>query len=182
MGHKIDESVVNKDNNMINDNNTLTNDNNNITNYNDFRSFLNSIENIFYFLPITNKEIIYTTLNMKSKSSKDINNWDMTLIKLLINSIAKPLEYLFNLCLTNAEFPDNMKIAIIKTVFKANYKTQITKYRPISLLPQICNIFENIIYNRIMDFIYTNKIINYNQYGFNQYVQLQRIATKLKVA
>ena len=43
----------------------------------------------------------------------------MKLIKLLINSIAKPLEYLFNLCLINAKFPD-MKIAIIKPVCKAN--------------------------------------------------------------
>ena len=66
----------------------------------------------------------------------------MKLIKLLINSIAKPFEYLFNLCFTNAEFPDNMKIAIIKPVFKANDKTQITNYRPISLLPQISTIFK----------------------------------------
>ena len=78
---------------------------------------------------------------MKYKSSKDINNWDMKLIKLLINSIAKPLGYLFNLCLTNAEFPDNIKITIIKPVFKANDKTQITNYRSISLLPHISKIF-----------------------------------------
>ena len=71
---------------------------------------------------------------MKSKSSKDINNWDMKLIKLLINSIAKPLKYLFNLCLTNAEFTDNMKIAIIKPVFKVNDKIHITNYRPIYLV------------------------------------------------
>ena len=90
----------------------------------------------------------------------------MKLIKLLINSIAKPLEYLFNLCLANSEFPDNMKISIIKPVFKANDKKQIINYRPISLLPQISKIFEKIIYNRMMDFIYKNKIINDNQYGF----------------
>ena len=47
----------------------------------------------------------------------------MKLIKLLINYIAKPLEYLFNLCLNNVEFSDNMKIAIIKSVFKENDKT-----------------------------------------------------------
>ena len=71
MGHKINESFVN------NDNNTLTNDN-------DFRPFLDFIENSFYFLPFTNKEIINTTLNMKYKSSKYINNWDMKIIKLLL--------------------------------------------------------------------------------------------------
>ena len=111
--------------NLINDNMTSDNmTNDNITNDNDFRYFLNSIENSFYFLPITDKEIINITLNMKSKSSKDINNWDMKLIKLLINSIAKPLEYLFNLCLANSEFPDNMKISIIKPVFKQMIKNR----------------------------------------------------------
>ena len=170
VGFKINESFLNKNmtnDNLINDNMTSDNmTNDNITNDNDFRYFLNSIENSFYFLPITDKEIINITLNMKSKSSKDINNWDMKLIKLLINSIAKPLEYLFNLCLANSEFPDNMKISIIKPVFKANDKKQIINYRPISLLPQISKIFEKIIYNRMMDFIYKNKIINDNQYGF----------------
>ena len=126
VGFKINESFLNKNmtnDNLINDNMTSDNmTNDNITNDNDFRYFLNSIENSFYFLPITDKEIINITLNMKSKSSKDINNWDMKLIKLLINSIAKPLEYLFNLCLANSEFPDNMKISIIKPVFKANDK------------------------------------------------------------
>ena len=68
--------------------------------------------------------------------------------------------------MANSEFPDNIKIAIIKPVFKANDKKQIINYRPISLLPQISKIFEKIIYNRMMDFIYKNKIINDNQYGF----------------
>ena len=36
----------------------MTNGNNNKTNDNYFRFFLNSIENSFYFLPITYKEII----------------------------------------------------------------------------------------------------------------------------
>ena len=43
--------------------------------------------------------------------------------------------------------------------------TQITNYRLISLLQQITRICL-IIYNRIIDFIYTNEIINNNQYEF----------------
>ena len=70
-GHKINESFINNDNNMTNDNNTLTNDNNNITNDNDFISYLNYIKKSFYLLPITNKEIINTILNMKYKSYKE---------------------------------------------------------------------------------------------------------------
>ena len=64
----------------------------------------------------------------------------MTLIRCLINYIAKPLAYLFNVCMTNDEFPDNIKMYIIKPVFKAHDKTQITNYRPISLLSQISKV------------------------------------------
>ena len=39
-----------------------------------------------------------------------------------------------------------MNIVIIKPVCKANDKTHITNYRPISLLPQISTIFEKIMY------------------------------------
>ena len=35
----------------------------------------------FYFIPITNREIINVTNNMKSKVSMDANNYDMSLIK-----------------------------------------------------------------------------------------------------
>ena len=38
----------------------------------------------FYFIPITNSEIINVTNSMKSKVSMDVNNYDMSLIKILL--------------------------------------------------------------------------------------------------
>ena len=104
---------------------------------------------------------------MKSKNSKDINNYNMYLIKEIIYEILTPLNNLFNLCIDKSIYPDNMKDAIIKPIYKNNNIQIITNYRPMSLLLQISKIFEKIMYNnRLSNFIHKNNIINNNQYGF----------------
>ena len=57
-----------------------------------------------------------------------------------------PLNNLFNLCIDKSIYPNNMKDAIIKPIYKNNNNKLITNYRPIYLLPQISKIFEKIIY------------------------------------
>ena len=131
-----------------------------------FKQFLTNYSKSFYFLPITNNEIINVADSMKSKNSKDINNYNMYLIKEIIYEILIPLNHLFNLCIDKSIYPDNMKDAIIKPIYKNNNIQLITNYRPISLLPQISKIFEKIIYSRLSNFIHKNNIINNNQYGF----------------
>ena len=93
------------------------------------------------------------TKDIKSKRSLDINNHDMTLIKDSIQYILEPLKKIFNLSIQTYTFPDNMKIAIIKPLYKTNDKQQVSNYRPISLLLQISNIFEKIIFNRLSKYI-----------------------------
>ena len=88
---------------------------------------------------------------MKSKNSKDINNYNMYLIKEIIYEILTPLNHLFNLGINKSIYPDNMKNAIIKQIYKNINIQLITNYRPISLLPQISIIFEKIIH-RLIDY------------------------------
>ena len=111
-----------------------------------------------YFLPIDNDEIIKVTKDIDSKRSCNINNHEMTLIKYIIQYILEPLKTIFNLKIQTNIFPENMKIAIIKPLYKYNYKQLIFNYRPISQLPQISKIFEKIIYN-ILPNIYLNILL-----------------------
>ena len=171
----------------------INNSINNI-NKNDFKEFVSNNFNSFYFLPIDNDEIIKVTKDSKSKRSLDINNHDMTLIKDIIQYILEPLKKIFNLSIQTNTFPDNMKIAIIKPLYKTNDKQQISNYRPISLLPQISKIFEKIIFNRLSKYIFKHNIINKNQYGFvprsnttlsllnMQYFILHKLSPKKKLA
>ena len=72
-----------------------------------------------------------------STNSKDINNCNLYLIKEIIYEILIPLNNLFNLCIDKSIYPDNMKDAIIKPIYKYNINKLITNYIPIYLLPHI---------------------------------------------
>ena len=53
-------------------------------------------------------------------------------------------------------------------IYKAKDKEQLNNYRPISLLPTISKILENIIHKRLYHFLLTQSIFYPSQYGFRQ--------------
>ena len=59
-----------------------------------------------------------------------------------------------------------MKIAKIIPVFKNGDITDIKNYRPISLLPVISKILENLMLTRLVSFMDHNKILSSHQHGF----------------
>ena len=79
---------------------------------NGFKQFLTNYSKHFYFLPITNNEIINIADSMKSKNSKDINNCNMYFLKEILYEILIPLIHLFNVCIDKSIYRDNMKDAI----------------------------------------------------------------------
>ena len=61
-------------------------------------------------------------------------------------SILHHLTFFFNLCLKTSIFPNNLKVAVIKPLYKSGRKDEFTNYRPISLLPIFSKILEKLIY------------------------------------
>ena len=90
----------------------------------------------------------------------------MKILKITKDYIDAPLSHIFNLCIFSGTFPEKLKTSIISPIFKKNETTDINNNLPISILPQISKILERIIYNRLIDFITKNNIINKNQFGF----------------
>ena len=63
---------------------------------------------------------------------------DQISTKILLGTYEKCIHHLvhfINLCLTTCVFPDLLKVAIIKPIFKSKERSKLTNYRPISLLP-----------------------------------------------
>lgn len=50
-------------------------------------------------------------------------------------------------------YPNSLKIARVKPIFKGGLKNETTSYRPISILTQINRIFEKILRDRLYDFM-----------------------------
>ena len=66
--------------------------------------------------------------------------------------ISAPLANIINLSLQKGIFPDNLKIAKVIPVYKADDPSLLVNYRPISLLRIFSKLFEKVMYNRLTEF------------------------------
>ena len=82
----------------------------------------------------------------------------MTLAPILLNLINKSLD--------QGLFPQSLKRAKKNPIFKSKDKLNIVNYRPISILPIICKVYEKVFYSRLYDYFSTNNILSSSQFGF----------------
>ena len=60
---------------------------------------------------------------------------------------------LFSDSIEKSDFPQNLKLADIKPVYKKNDPLDETNYRPVRVLPVASNVFERLMQKQINDFI-----------------------------
>jgi hypothetical protein len=78
-------------------------------------------------------------------------------------------------------YPDRLKYAIVKPIFKKDDEQDITNYRPISLLTSFLKVIEKLIYVRLIDHITATTILSNEQHGFrNKYSTEQATFASLK--
>ena len=106
-----------------------------------FSSYLRHRNPSTIFLePVTIEEIMKTIIALKDASA----GWDSINKYMLINildSILVPLTHILNCSIIQGVFPNKLKIAKIKPIYKADNKHKYSNYRPISLLTAISKIF-----------------------------------------
>ena len=72
-----------------------------------------------------------------------------------------------------------MKIAKIIPIYKKREPTDLSNYRPISLLPTISKIFERIIHIQLQEYLNRNNRLAEQQYGFRSNHSTEYAAVKL---
>ena len=65
-------------------------------------------------------------------------------------------------------FPVLQKTAKVKPLHKKGDKYDMNNYRPISIIPVFVKILERLLNNRIISFLYDNKILSDAQNGFRK--------------
>ena len=80
-----------------------------------------------------------------------------------------PYLYICNAALKDGVFPDRLKYATVKPVYKKGSKQDLSNYRPISLLPVFSKVLEKIIYVRLYNHLLKNKILSLHQFGFREH-------------
>ena len=132
-----------------------------------YQDFLkNPNEHSIFLKEVDFGEVYKIVANLDTTKSGDIYGITPKFLQLGANELSTNLTLIFNKSLSLGAFPDQLKIAKVIPVYKADSKQEHGNYRPISLLPIIGKIFEKIVYNRVYSFIVSQKILVPNQYGF----------------
>ena len=103
---------------------------------------------------------------MKTHTAPGLDGISSKFIKLAKLIVAPFLAQLFNNCIDQNLFPENLKLAIVTPIPKTSSPKSMNDYRPISLLPIFSKIFEKIIAERMMSFIDKNSNLTSSQFGF----------------
>ena len=88
------------------------------------------------------------------------------LLRLCPDLIAESLCIIFNSSINTGIFPDEWKCSKVIPLSKQGERSDLTNYRPISVIPVVAKVFERIIYNQVYAFLVDTNVLSNNQSGF----------------
>ena len=146
----------------------------------DFTDYLNNpTEHRFNFNTITESETLSIINKLKNKNSSGKDEISNKLLKSIKDEIAKPLTIIINQSLKTGVFPDALKIAKVKPLYKKGDNFCLNNYRPISLLPTISKIFERVMFTQLYSYLNANNLLSEQQYGFRSQHSTELACVKL---
>ena len=90
------------------------------------------------------------------------------MLKDVASEIAKPISYIINLSLMSKQVPTDWKIAQILPVHKNGSITDVSNYRPISILTVISKILGRAVHHQLMAYLERNKLLSDKQFGYRR--------------
>lgn len=117
--------------------------------------------------PVSPEEITKIIKALKNSSA----GWDSIhakIVKITYNKYLTVLNHVLNLSLQQGIFPNELKLARVIPLFKADDCMLINNYRPVSILPLFSKIYERIMYNRLWSFIKKHNLLYKYQFGFRE--------------
>jgi hypothetical protein len=76
-------------------------------------------------------------------------------------------------------FPDRLKYAIVRPLYKNGDTYDVSNYKPILFLTPFCKIFETVIYTRTLAHLNKYNILSTEQYGFRKGLKTDNAIYKL---
>ena len=101
-------------------------------------------------------ELKHALFSLKTKKSPGYDDISFNVLKKCFGSLCEPLKYLFNLSTEKEIFPDDLKIAKVTTIYKADDKSDLSNYRPIYVSSYFSKFLEQIMYNRLYQYLTEN--------------------------
>lgn len=125
-----------------------------------------SCTNSIFLYPTTVVEIRQIILGLENRKAPGADNITPSIIKSTLDIIQDIIVFLVNLSLSSGQFPENLKMSIVKPLFKKGNKKDPSNYRPIALLSIFSKIIEKVVKKRLTTFLEKHNLLTNNQFGF----------------
>ena len=122
----------------------------------------------FTFSEVTICECVRNIKKLK-RSSTPIDSVPPRILKLVKCELASVISILINASFRQGQFPIPFKTAHITPIFKDGDRTNISNYRPISILPTMSKLFERAVADRLVAFLDKHNVLSSSQYGFQKH-------------
>ena len=91
--------------------------------------------------------------NIEISKGSGIDKLPRKFLKDCAKILSKPISEICNFSISHGIFPNACKVAKLKPIFKKGKKVEPSNYRPISLLPLISKIIEEVVHDQTNDIL-----------------------------
>ena len=96
-----------------------------------FDSYITKANTSMESQPLSVNELKDAFFSLKINKSTGHDGVSFNVIKKCFGELCEPLKYLFNFSIVTGIFPDDLKIAKITLIYKADNSSNVSNYRPI---------------------------------------------------
>ena len=105
-----------------------------------------------FLVPVTYDEINSIVSNLKNNATGS-DEISAECLEMSLPNIANPLVYMCSMSLSEGVFPTQLKMANVVPLYKCDDPLMFNHYRPVALLCTLSKVFENIMYNRLIELL-----------------------------
>ena len=120
----------------------------------------------FQLSPVTPGELRRVIGRMRSSTSCGADGLCVRFVKQCIDSLCPVITHIVNSSLINHTVPSSWKLALVHPVQKTAKSTDVSNFRPISILPTIAKITERVVYEQLYSYFTSHCLFTSSQHGF----------------
>lgn len=125
-----------------------------------------ALKSSIFLCPCTECEVKAIIKSLSNSRAVGFDEISTMVIKNCVNELSPIVSHLINLSFETGVFPTVLKKSVVKPLFKKGDRTNMSNYRPITLIPIFAKIFEKAMHKRLTQFWTRFGVIREEQNGF----------------